>query len=259
LGTSKNISTPSGGKWTPLKRNITRWLGDPKAISPAKLVGQTVSAAGGLSTRSAMRAAGGGGGGKPSVRTVGKTVGGLAAFGADIADRGLTDALARLGLNELEGRSAQEVIARVAEHLAEHAEGTDRDLLLGSIERTILEAAALIDENGFENLEAGLQKFLETEGPEGLVELFLVQFVLDCVWTLDEQHILDKTTSEADAEALQSAMRQVCRSEVQTLMAELKRTGRFESTDWFGRDASRVGREIARRLEERLFALEAAE
>jgi hypothetical protein len=63
MGTSKGKPTPSGGQWTPVKKEITLNLnGDAKA-TPAGIVGGTVRALGGLGLPSQAGGSGDSGGG----------------------------------------------------------------------------------------------------------------------------------------------------------------------------------------------------
>jgi hypothetical protein len=117
MGTSKSISTPSGGDWSPLKQDISsQFGGGTPRCTPTALVGRTVQAAGGVGILSSIggpgRGQGRGGTGSGSAR-ISRTLQGLGGFGAFVATRGLGDALEQLGLVELRGRPAVEVVARI--------------------------------------------------------------------------------------------------------------------------------------------------
>src|SRR5678815_4595794 len=102
MGTSKNFSTPKGGPWTPLKNDLTDHLAGDSDITPERLVGRAIAAAGvglgGLRNSSGGGGAAGGGGrgaardgdggGARASRAVGGVVAGLAGFGASVRAEG---------------------------------------------------------------------------------------------------------------------------------------------------------------------------
>src|SRR5579872_2873679 len=183
MGTSGSRATPSGGRWTSVKRRITSSLSSGGTGDASSVVAQTIGAAGGFG------GFGGGGGGGASLRSIGNAIAGLGGFGTAARDAGLDEALRSLGLADLHGKPAIEVVSRVAEHLSQGATETELELLQNALNSAILDAAALDEGTGFDDLEAGLATFLEREGPEGLVELFLTNFVFVYVWSLDEEHV----------------------------------------------------------------------
>jgi hypothetical protein len=260
MGTSRGISTPSGGGWGSAKREITAHIADPETVSPARVVSRVVSAMGGLglgiiqSGRAAQQpnASRAGGGGRSGGRTpaahakqVGRAIAGLGGFASTVQQRGLTDALQSLDLGNLEGRPAVEVIARVAERLADGLDGLDGEILRTALNETILEAAQLEEELGFMDLEAALQTFLNEQGLSGLIELFLARFVSNLVTGAILDHIDQKTGSEAQAEALLSGIEIVCRDKARDMIERAQTAGRFNRMDWFGAAGTLLGRELA--------------
>lgn len=265
MGTSTSLPTPSGGGWTKVKNDITDLLGGNHAIMPDQIIGGTIHAAGGLGTRGASSPGGGGGGGggaggggrsgSGGRATVGRAASGLGGFAAAVRDGGLDAGLRTLGLDELRGRPAAEVIARIAEHLAEDTAGLQGELLAVALRDTILEAAALEGDRGYQNLSDSLQAYLNREGIEGLVESFLTHYVFDRVWSCIESHVERKSDGRASASALASAVEHGCRAHVHALIDDMRDSGRFDGLDWFGRDGQAFGQEIAGTLEDRLTAL----
>lgn len=73
MGTSKSFPTPSGGKWTPLKKDITNCVGGDRSVSPSQIVGGAVRALGGIRSFSGSGSGGssGGGGGSRGGKGVG--------------------------------------------------------------------------------------------------------------------------------------------------------------------------------------------
>ena len=120
---------------------------------------------------------------------VGRAASSLGGFATAVGSRGLDAGLDVLGLGELRGRPATEVVARIAEHLATGVEGLQGDLLRIALQDTLLEAAALEGETGYENLSDALQSFLDREGVEGLVESFLTHYIFDRIWAYVQAHV----------------------------------------------------------------------
>jgi hypothetical protein len=267
VGTQKGLPTPKGGDWTPVKLDINAMLNGSGNVSPDQIIGGVIGA-GGLSFPSTfggggggfgggtggVGGGGGGGGGGAGIRSasVGRAVSGLGGFGSALVAGGLDAALDALGLGELRGKPPAEVVARIAEHIAAMADGLQQELLDATLRDAILDAAALEGDRSYENLETSLQSFLAREGIEGLVECFLTRYVFDRVWTLVEEHISLRAASESDTVAMSSAVEAGCRSQVQTLIEDLRSESRFDGVDWFGPAGQTLGDRIVATLEFRL-------
>ena len=263
MGTSKSMPTPAGGQWTDLKAQLTSYLAGGDEVTPQQLVKTTLAAVGGLPIRSSGSGAGGangaggggrGGGGGASRTSVGQAVSGLGGFGRALAEGGLGQALTALGMSDLEGRPATEVIARISEHLSEGCNGLEQDVLRGALQQAILNAAELMDDPIYENLENSLQDFVSREGAEGLLELFLTQYVFDRVWLMIEDYASLRTDSQQQMGNLEAAVEQSCRTNVQDELAYHKEQGTFSNLDWFGNDGLRVADDLVSYLEQRLTA-----
>lgn len=245
MGTQEGMNTPTGGNWTAVKRSIPRSLGGTSTFSPGGLIGGITNSAGGLGS-------GGSGGGGASV---GGAISGLGSFAATVASEGLAAALARLGLEELRGKSATEVVAAIAAHLAEHADGPHHDLLETALRDAIFECAAVEADGTYDNLENSLQSFLGNQGVEGLVESFLSIFVFDRLWSWIEKHAAEKVDLTGDTLAMASSVKYACREHVQQLMNDVKQEGHFEKVDWFGAEGKGLAESIVTTLEFRLSLL----
>lgn len=257
MGTSKGISTPSGGGWTATTTQITKTLNGTVALNANQILGRIVSAAGGLGGAPSGGGGGGiGGGGGSGATSVGGAVSGIGGFGAAIREGGLNAAIDKLGLNELRGRPAVEVISCVAERIAESAEGPQADIITAALRDAVLECVAIESGDSFEDLDSGLQAFLDRSGIEGLIESFLSHFVFDRVWAWVETHTNKKSDGVSETQALASAVQGACRLHVQELMSELRAEKRLEGIDWFGRQGIELGQGIIRTLEFRLQSLQ---
>jgi len=246
------MSTPRGGQWTSLKGTISAYLAGTGNVSPHKIVSDTIAAAGGLSIQSpgaSPRGVGGtsvGGG-----RAVSRAVSGLAGFGTALG-RSLANALNSLGVEDLRGKPAGEVISRIADHLTEDLSGMERDVLRGALQQALYNAAELVGDPTYENLEASLQSFLAREGIEGFIELFLTQYVFDRVWLLIEDYVTNRTDNEIEILNMETAIEQACRSNVHEEIEHRRVEGIYENLDWFGPDGHRVAESVVTDLEQRL-------
>jgi len=264
MGTSKSYPTPSGGGWTHLKNDITDKLSGNQSISADQIIGGTVRALGGLGAPpgaggSASGSFSGEGGGRisgGSTKGGRRSVSGAAAvfggFGSVVRDKGLDAALGKLGLDELKGKPAAEVISRIAEHLCEGEDTLQHEVLVDALKNALLEAAALEEKEEHVDLETALQGFLEQNGVEGLVETFLSNYVFDRVWFSVENHSQLKADTATSFEALGIAIAQPCRGHVEDLLKETKDAGRFEKIDWFGKNGIQLADDLVAELESRL-------
>jgi hypothetical protein len=179
----------------------------------------------------------------------------LAGFGAALQAGGLDGALKALGLNELQGRPATEVISRIADHLAEGTDPTQYDLLSDALKDALMEAAQLEGSGQYADLESALQGFLDRQGIEGLVQAYLSHYVYDRVWLAVENHVEMKAQGGTTAQAMSIAVGNACRSHVESLIQESKADGPFSGVDWFGQAGMRLGNELVSELEGRLKSL----
>ncbi|MHB1844895.1 MAG: hypothetical protein ACYCWW_08695 [Deltaproteobacteria bacterium] len=257
MGTSKSLGAGSGGAWSQLKGQLTGHFNRSRSVPIRGLVGDAVRAVGGIGVGG--RGTGGGGGGARGSGVggaIGPVVGGLGGFGAAVRDQGLAVGLDRLGLQDLVGKSAVEVVSAVADHLASAVDGLDGELMKAALSEAILEAAQLGDSDGFIDLEKGLQAFLNESGVEGLVEVFLCQFVFDAIWANIEGYVQSKAPDERATQAFMSAIEGVCVAEVRAVIDDARGRGDFGRTDWFGTDGQRIGRQVFQTIDTRLRAME---
>jgi hypothetical protein len=176
-------------------------------------------------------------------------------FGAQVASRDLDAALGSLGLRELRGRPAVEVIARIAEHLSRGASGKQAEVLEASLRDTIFDIAAVEGSGSYEDLEAALQSFIEREGLEGFIEAFLSQYVFEAVWSYFESHAKGKA-DVGDSVALASAVESACRSLISQELKGLRENQQFDRVDWFGNDGQRFADRIVGQLQSNICGLQ---
>ena len=270
MGTSKSSPTPSGGPWQPLKTELTNSLNSGNPIDANRVVSQTLAGFGGLAPSGRTAASGGSGGGggtgagaqgggssgraASSRASVGRAVASLSGFGSAIGSGALSAGLNALGLAALQGKSAAELVGRVAEQIASTSTGQQRELMRDALQGAILEAAQAT--NGtYDDLDAGLQSFIADKGPEGLVELFLSEFAANLVWYGIEHHIDLKSQSLDDASALRSGVRVACDNKVRAMLNTERANGSFASVDWFGSAGQTRAQTIATQMERELRGL----
>lgn len=257
MGTSASYSTPAGGEWTSVKRQVSAVLsGGNTSASPGSIVGGATSASGGLSFGGGGGGGGGtggsGGGGRGRIAGV---VSGVGGFGGAVRDAGLDGALGRLGLDDLRGRPAAEVAAAISERLARDVDGLDAEFLQSALMDALLDAASLGSDLGYDDFANGLEDFIGSQGPEGLVELFLDHFVFETLWARIEQHAVDRSADASAFESLMTAVKGECDSQVREQMDAARDAGTFANMDWFGPAGRDVGMQIVTDLESRLTAL----
>jgi hypothetical protein len=259
MGTSASYGTPAGGDWSGVKRDVTAVLGGGNtSASAATIVGGTTSASRGLSFGGGGGGGGvggGGGGGGVGRGQIAGFVAGVGGFGGAVGDGGLEGALGGLGLDELRGRPAAEVAATISEYLARDATGLDAEFLQAAFTDALLEAASLGDELGYDDFKQGLEEFVGSNGPDGLVELFLEHYVFETLWARIEQHAVDRSADLGALESLMAGVKGECDVQVREQIDDARTSGSFENIDWFGRAGRELGMQIVNDLESRLSAL----
>jgi hypothetical protein len=269
MGTSKSFETPGGGHWTTPKRQLTDAVNGTVPLDARRFVRNAIRALNGLGMhprvsggagadrrRSGGGSPGGGGGGqsRAGLAPVGGAVQGLGGFGAQLGAAGLDAALSSLGLVELRGRPAAEVITRVAEHLSRGADGKQAEVLEAALRDAIFDIAAAEGDGSYENLEASLQSFMDREGIEGLIEAFLSQYVFTAIWSYFQNHAKMKAEGE-EGEALVSAVEAACRSMVAEGLKSIPQSQRLDRVDWFGKGGQELAERLVSQLQSELLGL----
>jgi len=275
MGTSKSFKTPGGGAWTSPKRQLTNHITGKAPFDAQRFVRGAMRALGGVGMKPRVTS-GGDGGYAPASRDGGgearggrggsgrSSAGGaalsgavqrLGGFGAQVATGGLDAALGSLGLRDLRGRPAAEVVARIAEHLSRGATGKQAEVLESALRDTIFDIAAVEGSGSYEDLETALQTFMDREGLEGFVVAFLSQYVFTAVWSYFENHAKSKADGGSD-DALASAVESACRSLISQELKDLRENQQFDQVDWFGNDGQRFADRIVGQLQSNICGLE---
>jgi len=179
MGTSKGYGMPTGGEWTPLKREATQFAGEggQGPVSPQRLLRDYLGASGGA--RALARGTGGGGaggGGRTgrAAREIGRSVGG---FLSNVASVGLEGALREAGLDDLVGRPAQEISAGLLNALAQAGSTLDDHAARLALVR--LNDDLLRDALTYEDSERALSEALDGQGLARILASFFGHYLYE--------------------------------------------------------------------------------
>jgi len=264
MGTSKSFETPSGGAWTEPRRQLRLAIHDLEALAAQQFVRSALRALGGIGIQprtssleinaSAEDFEAGAGSGRAQTAAGGGRVAlsgavrGLGGFGSQVASVGLDAALTSMGLEDLRGRPAAEVIAKISEHLSGGADGRQAEILEAALREAIFDIAAIEGDGAYENLESSLQSFLDREGLEGFVEAFLSEYVFTGIWSYFENYVSSQTDA-GRTEALAAAIEGACRSMVADELKSIRESGDLKPIDWFGKEGQQIADKMVSRLE----------
>lgn len=207
MGTSTGYNMPTGGDWTPLKREATKFVKDedggsgnnPNPVSPEKLLSdflRTYAGGGGGSTsggggggggsaggRGRGGGGGGGGGGRGGGGGTGRSFGraargtgrALGGFLSSVTTVGLDEALRQVGLENLIGRPASEITAGLLNALTEPAGTLDEAAARRALET--INAEIVAGARTYEEVKGALRSNLDKQGVERLVVKFFGEYL----------------------------------------------------------------------------------
>lgn len=204
MGTSTGYNMPTGGDWTPLKREATKFVKDDgggsgnnrNPVPPEKLLsdflrnytsggGGTGGGGGGASGTtggSGGRGGGGGGGGRGgggagksfgrAARGTGRALGG---FLSSVTTVGLDEALRQVGLESLIGRPASEITAGLLNALTDPAGTLDESAARRALE--VINAEMIGKARTYDEVKGALRSNLDKQGVERLVVKFFGEYL----------------------------------------------------------------------------------
>lgn len=251
MGTSKGYDMPTGGDWTPLKKDATKFVNDGGTgpVSPVKLLRDYLAANGGV--RALSRGRGGkrgghtggdggrrgghdGGRGGLAARKVGRNLGG---FLSSVGSVGLDEALRAVGLDDLIGRPAAEVSAGLLNALSDPANTLDEHaarLALAKLNDEILR-----DAESYEDVGHRLAEALDQRGLTSLLANFFGHYLYER-FCRDFYENWAKKVGSAPAGRLLKSIKDCIES---SLKAKL--TGRdVTRMSWRGRDGLRLTEQV---------------
>jgi len=257
MGTSTGYNMPTGGDWTPLKRDATRFVkgerenGDsPNPVSPEALLRKYLIPQGGArsfargeagtcggSTRGGNGSGGGGSGGRGgsgrAARNTGRNLGG---FLASVSSVGLDEALREVGLSHLVGQSAADVSAGLLDALAAPASTLDESaarIALAKINDEMLKNAET-----YEDVERALSDVLDNQG---LVRT-LMNFFSEYLYQLFCRDFYEGWKKVAPSQA-ERALRNV--KDCMTSALKAKTVNRdVTKVKWHGREGLRITQQV---------------
>ncbi|MGB7203830.1 MAG: hypothetical protein WBD16_16405 [Pyrinomonadaceae bacterium] len=236
MGTSKGYGMPTGGDWTPLKNEATRFVknvggsgsGNDSLGSVERLVSRFTS------MYSTKRGAGKTGGGisSASARRVGASLG---RFLSDVAATGLDEGLRKNGLTDLIGKAAGEVISGILDALVGPASTLDDEAArtaLAELESELLEGA-----DTYEDVDESLKQRLEADGVLSIV----VKFFAKCIYRQFCVHFYEEWQKKVGAPQATSKLNEV-KNYIFLRSENLVNDGSYNK--WDGRDGERLSQRI---------------
>lgn len=253
MGTSKGYGMPTGGDWTPLKTEATKFVKDEGkgSISPQKFLADYLRVNGGA--RGIARGDGGGtqssGGGKGGQRAGGGGRGGTAArntgrnlggFLSRVGAVGLNEALREAGLADLIGKPAEEVTSGLLDALAAPGSTLDEHaarLALAKLNDELFKQAA-----SYEDVEQILSQALDGQGLAQILASFFGHYLYERFCRDFYETWVKKVGSSQAARSLKSI------KDCITSSLKAKLAGRdVTRVNWRGREGLRLTEQVCKR------------
>lgn len=256
MGTSKGYGMPTGGEWTPLKREANKFIksegendeqSEP-ASSPEPLMRRYLRAIGGaknIAFGTDGEGASGGRGGRTGGGGAGGGVGHAASstgrqlgvFLSGVSRIGLAQALRERGLQHLIGKSAAEVARGLLDDLAAPASTLDDEAVrtaLDQINDELLEGTET-----YEDVEAALTQRIDSQGISKILANFFCKYLFR-LFTRDFYETWRKNFTSAQAD---KALRDVKDYIFSSLEAKFV-SQNAANTNWSGQEGLRITRQI---------------
>lgn len=261
MGTSKGYSMPTGGEWTPLKKEATKFAKSETGAAgesnftpnlPADLLRRYVGVLGGASgiasggRRANRQGVAHGGGGGNAGRAAARTGGLLGGFLSGISSTGLSDTLTKVGLAHLIGKSASEVSYALLDSFAGPASTLDDE----AARTALLELYNEILENAvtYEEVDQAFSRIIDANG----IAKLLCNFFGKYLYRLFCQAFYEtwqKKVGEANAKRKLGEIRNYI---VSTLAAKFASKD-VANEDWSGEAGQRLSEKI---MEDTLYVFE---
>jgi len=176
---------PSGGEWTPLKREVTQYAkqGPASSSSPSSVFRSYLSAIGGSEgiARGAGQGGGGSGGGTGggggSRSPVVKTARGVGNFLGLVGAVGLGEALREIGLTQLVGQGATEIASALLDNLVGPASTLDEAAVRAAL--ADLNDELLGNAETYEDVEQALMDSLDRRGLARIIGSFFGHYIFE--------------------------------------------------------------------------------
>ena len=259
MGTSKGYGMPTGGEWTPLKREANKFVKgegendgqDESSPSPEPLMRRYLRAIGGAkniafgidSERTGGSRGGGGGSGTGGGssggvgRAAANTGRQLGGFLSGVSRVGLTQALRERGLEHLIGKSAAEVSLGLLDELAAPASTLDEEAVrtaLDQINDELLEGTET-----YEDVEAALTQQIDSQGISKILANFFCKYLFR-LFTRDFYETWRKNFTSAQADKSLRDVKDYIFSSLEAKFVSQKAA----DTNWSGQEGLRITRQI---------------
>lgn len=165
MGTSKGYTMPTGGEWTPLKTEASKFVKDTgnsgsgtNSTSPQHLVNRYLNVLRSTGYGGGSGGGGGGGIGRAAVQT-GQRLGG---FLSRVSEIGLTETLKEFEMSDLIGKSAEEVTIGLTDAFTDPASSLDDEaarVALYELYQELLEKA-----ENFEDVDSAFTQVVDEPG-----------------------------------------------------------------------------------------------
>lgn len=233
MGTSTGYNMPTGGDWTPLKREATKFVKDGgggsgsnrNPVPPEKLLsdflrtyagggggtgggrGAGGTAGGGGRGRGSNGGGGGRGGGGGTGRSFGRAARGtgraLGGFLSSVTTVGLDEALRQVGLESLIGRPASEITAGLLNALTDPAGTLDESAARKALE--VINAEMIGGARTYDEVKSALRSNLDKQGVERLV----VKFFGEYLYQHFQQSVLKDWAKKVGADRASSQLKKI--------------------------------------------------
>lgn len=230
MGTSTGYKMPTGGEWTPLKREATRFVkdsgggGTPKPHTLVNRYVGSMAISGGF---------GGAGGPAPTVSRVGQSLGN---FFARVGTVGLAGALREIGLGHLVGKSAMEVASALVEALVGPASTLDDAAARAACDDL---QQVLLGDAGPGEVEQAYEAAVTAQGLDGILWQFLEFYIYER-FLRDFYEAWEKAVGRSQAAAGLDGVKSYIEEALQREMS----SGKVTAQSWDPQDGGLVVQEI---------------
>lgn len=233
MGTSKSYSPPTTPQWKNLKNKVTRLANKGKpSISKAKGVIQDF-----VAVRKASTGSGGGEGGSSGMRVAQNIGQRLGNFVAVVGQVGLEEAVRRIGLSNLEGKSANEVCLALIDYIGGDANSIDevdaRNALANVLDEMFEQAETYDD---VEELLCGLTTKEE-------LEVFLQRFFSNYLFEQFNRTFYERLVERVGSAQADSFMNGI-QEYISSSVGSRSHDKDLSSIDWSGAEGDRISKII---------------
>lgn len=244
MGTSKGYGMPTGGAWTPLKNEASRFVKEiggasggstsSTHASPERLLGRYIEAFGGSRRISSGR---GGGSDGHVGRAACKAGGKLGGFLSSVSSQGLAATLREIGLSDLIGKAASDVASGLLDTFTDPANTLDDEAVrtaLSELLSEMLESAKTSEE-----VETIFSEILNEQGVTRILAAFFGKYLYR-IFCRDFYEGWQKRVGVAQANQKLHEVKDYIFSAIKSKFAGEESV----TKSWSGKDGLRLSREI---------------